>query len=183
MNNPFKPEVSGKWQPDKLSKDIISALTERIRNNGLLAPTASKARNSYEILESGYDRLHFRSTGLLTSIAIGLNDVNVRIDQMQANTLNYTIKYWTWAKYSIFLCFGILILVPGILYFTQYKIISQSMNEIPGAVNSIPLFIFLGNALFWGLLWPWILIAIHKKHACRALEHILMQENGKLLRK
>ncbi len=184
MNNPFAPRGTGTWTTEKLSKDIIPALTDRIRHGGLF-PKATNRRNNYEILESGYDRLHFRSVGILAGITIGLNDVRISIDHTCANTLVYSFKYRTWAKYSIYLCLGILIFLAGNLFIFRSAIPPDYFSEFKPANNGqlVAILLFSGNAVFWGLLWPWILIAIHRKHAARFLEYILKEENDKLLKK
>jgi len=105
MFNVFHPTYTGTHKPKSLSSDFITNLAKRIRSPGLFPP-ASKRRNRYEIVEQKQDSLRFRSVSFLTSIHIGLNDVTTRTDR-KTGEIRYDVSYWTWAKYTLGLCFFI----------------------------------------------------------------------------
>ena len=172
----FLPQFSGTYQPETISTQLMTNLSKRLTTGGVF-PLASSRRNRYEVLEHTDTALRFRSTSLLTGITIGLNDVSLRLDQSQPvqPAIHYHVRFWTWAKYAIFLCLGIIapcgifILPPlfGIDLVPPHYIAPVSQIKMVG----IPMLVF------WGLVWPWLLIALHKKHAARCLENILAEVN------
>jgi hypothetical protein len=166
MNSPFAPSFQGVYRPDALAPDFIPRLAARIRAG--LFPMASPSRNQYEIVEQTEDFLHFRSNGFLTGINIGLNDVRLRVDK-EAGEICYSVTYWVWAQYSIGLGLLLGIALAGVRPFLPER----------GAVNPILYWPFIA---FWCLVWPWVLIVLHKKPAVRCLNGIFQEVNASRVR-
>jgi|688.fasta_scaffold26815_8 hypothetical protein len=159
----FSPVTSGIFIA-KLNSNFISELAERVR--GGLFPLASKHRNAYEVIAQSHNTLHFRSSNFWTGINIGLNDVFVKLNQ--ADQVEYTIRYWTWTKYVVVL--GIALFLVGVVAITAGPKILPAVWFVE--VKRSP-WIGISMLVFWGLLWPWGMVAIHKRSVRRCFEQIL----------
>ncbi len=165
----FRPEFSGTYCPERLRPDFIAVLAGRVRSG--LFPLASKRRNRYAVVSESEKELRFRSEGLLSSISIGWNDVHARIDSApdSAPRVCYEVRYFGWAKYSVILC-----AIIGIALIAGWSLFGEKF----GARRSAAKPIFWAMVMFWCFVWPWILVAIHKRPAPRALERLLAEVNG-----
>jgi len=164
----FRPEFSGTYSPERVRPDFISALSHRVRKG--LFPLASERRNRYVVVSESEKELRFRSEGLLTSVTIGWNDVHVQIDSAQdsAAQVRHEVTYFGWARYVVVLCAMI-----GIALIASWSLFGQKF----GAQRSAAKPIFWAMLIFWGFVWPWILVAIHKRPAARALERLFAEVN------
>jgi hypothetical protein len=159
----FRPAFSGTFSPERLRPDFIAALAKRVRSG--LFPLASPRRNQYVIVEEAMARLRFRSKGLLSSITIGWNDVQVQIDLTPASpgtppAIHYGVTFWDWTRYSVLLCGAIAAsLIVG------FSLLGSKARPIPGSAKII-FWVMVG---FWGFIWPWILVVIHQRPAARML--------------
>ncbi len=172
MSSRFQPRYSGSHKPESLCNDFIQKLRARV-NKGLFS-MASSRRNQYKIVEQSETSLHFCSSSLLTGINIGLNDVQIQVDQTSGE-IRYDVSYWTWAKYSIFLCLGIGLVLGFFLLTPLFGLYLFPKDQYPPLivmkVGIIPM------VIFWGLVWPWILIPLHKGPASKCLAKILDEVN------
>ncbi len=164
----FRAEFEGTFTPERLREDFIAALGERVRR-GLL-PVASQRRNRYAVIEESDNELRFRSVGFLTSLNIGWNDVRVRVESAAggAPQIQYKVGYWAWAAYCVALCgvIGIVLIAAFLLFGSKLKG-QQAGGEV----------IFWAMVIFWGFVWPWVLVAMHKRPAARALERLFARLN------
>jgi hypothetical protein len=167
----FRPEFSGRYSPEKLRPDFIAALSERVRKG--LFPLASERRNRYAVVSESDRELRFRSEGLLTSVNIGWNDVHVQIDLAPASPgsppqIHYNATYWGWAKYGYGLCaiLGIALIACWLVFGTKFAPYGKAAK-----------WVFWPSVIFWGFVWPWILVAVHRRPAARALERLFAEVN------
>jgi len=165
----FRPEFSGTYCPETLRPDFIASLAERVRRG--LFPRASQRRNGYAVVSESEKELRFRSEGLLTAISIGWNDVQVQIESAphSAPRVCYEVRYFGWARYSVILCAFI-----GIALIAGWSLLGEKF----GARRSAAKPIFRAMVMFWCFVWPWILVAIHKRPAPRALERLFAEINS-----
>ncbi len=172
MLRTFRPEFSGTYSPERIRPDFISALAERVRRG--LFPGASERRNRYKVVNESEGELRFRSEGLLSAINIGWNDVQVQIDLAPETPgapprIHYRVTFFNWAAYGVALCgFIAVCLIAGLSTFG-----GKYVRDYPAAKT-----IFWVMVVFWGFVWPWILVALHKRPAAKALEHLLDEVNG-----
>ena len=164
----FTPITSGTYVAE-LSSDFLSALADRVRSG--LFPIAAASRNAYEVVSQDQQALRFRSTNLWTGINVGLNDVTVSLDD--SGQVKYTIKYWSWTKYAVALCMTLFLI--AVLSLTVGRAVLPAAWFVE--FDNAPWF-GISMLVFWGLLWPWILTAMHKKHARGCLEDILNDVNA-----
>lgn len=173
MRSIFYPGYSGSYKPESLRSDFIWMLAARV-DKGLL-PKTSKGRNKYEIVYATENTIRFRAVNFLSGINIGLNDVCIKVDR-EAGTIEYNVSFWTWARYCIFLCLGIG-LALGVLFLMPLMglyIFSRSYYPPLAEIKdwSFPM------VIFWGVIWPWILIIVHKRSAEKYLIKILDDVNN-----
>lgn len=168
----FRPEFSGTYSPEKIRPDFARALAERVRKG--LFPRASERRNRYKVVNESEGELRFRSEGLLTAITIGWNDVQVLIDLSPETPgdrpkIHYRATFFNWAAYGVALCgfIGICLIAAASIFGGKY------MVGYPAAKT-----VFWIMVAFWGFVWPWILVALHKRPAARLLERLLSEVNG-----
>jgi hypothetical protein len=163
MTSPFAASFEGFYRPDSLATDFLPRLAARIQSG--LFPMASPRRNQYEIVDQTGASMHFRSTGLAAGINIGLNEVRLRVDR-KAGVVYYSVTYWTWAQY----CIGLGLVLGVVLVVAAQLLLPQR-----GPANPLWVWSFAG---FWCLLWPWVLIALHKRPAARCLRGIFEEVNS-----
>jgi len=164
----FRPEFSGTYSPQSLRSDFLAAIAERVRRG--LFPRASERRNRYAVVTESEEELRFRSEGFLAAISSGWNDVHVRIDSAPGSPPNvrYDVRYFAWARYSVAFCALIAVgLIAG------WSLYGARFGAGQSAANTI----FWIVVFFWGFVWPWILVAIHRRPATRALERLLAAVN------
>jgi len=156
------PGFDGLYKPEKLSPKLLENLAQRVRAKKVF-PWATARRNQYVIAEESCQKLLYRAASLLTGAFVGLNDVTLRTDKTPG-AVHYRVRYWLWAGYCIGLsAFIVLVILSSILLFQDSGFTAYN------PFHSWVLWSMLG---FWGLLWPWILIAMHKLFAPKALIRI-----------
>lgn len=168
----FRPEFSGTYSPERIRPDFIGALAQRVRSG--LFPGASERRNRYKVVNESEGELRFRSEGLLSAITVGWNDVQIQIDLAPQTPgaqpkIHYRVMFFNWAAYGVALCGLIaLCLIAAASIFG-----GKFLGDYPAAKT-----IFWIMFAFWGFVWPWILVALHKRPAARLLERLLSEVNG-----
>lgn len=160
--NIFAPEHSGVFHLNHVPEDFTERMARRV-HDGLFIP-GSRVRANYSVRSRGGDVLHFGSDSVWTSINLGLNEVTLR--RTGPATVEFRFTYWTWLLYGVALCgfIGLFLLVG----FAALPAMRQAVNAQP-----LTTCFFWGMTIFWGLLWPWILVLLHKRPAARALERIV----------
>lgn len=170
----FHPSFEGEWSPENLASDFVRRMAARVRS-GLL-PAAKRRRNRYELLVETDESVRFRSTTLLTGANIGWNDVALRVDP-RGRTVTYRVAYWTWARYCIGLglalglLFGVLVVAPVVTgWFPFPETFYPARAEV----------VYFGLPImgFWCLVWPWVLIAMHKRPARAGFLGLLEEINS-----
>src|SRR5262249_43091414 len=102
----------------------------------------------------------------LTAYNIGLNDV--RLSRRGSNILHYQVSFWRWTRTAI--AHGLLL---GLVFAVCVAAIPEMWKQIAGQPFGILLFV--SQAVFWCVLWPWALTAFHRIFAERALRRILQE--------
>jgi len=160
---PFAPEFEGRVAAERIPDGFFHIVAARVQS-GLFVPGV-RARAQYEVTRVSADSLAFRASDLWTAANVGLNEVELQRDG--AGTIRYRVRFRKWTLYAVVLCGGIAVLLAlGWALGIRRSPADQPLGDI----------LFWGNIAFWGLAWPWILTALHRKPAARCLEGILRQE-------
>ena len=155
----------GSIEFDRLPTDWVERITRRIET-GLFTP-GSRRRADYVVRSRSAEAVSFSANDFWTAFKVGLNDVELH--RAEGNRVAYHGSFNRWAAYAaiqgVVVAGAILLLVlvwPG----------ARAEVERYGAWGW-PLLIFL--LAFFGLVWPRLLVVMHRRFASRALERIVRQ--------
>ena len=162
----FRPGFEGAVSVERVPDDFFDRMERRLAD-GLFVP-GRRTRASYRVTAKSADSLEFEAEGFLTAYAIGLN--HVRLRRTDRTTIGYQVSFARWTRYAVIhgllvgLAVGAPCLLPGV--WREVKSYAHGPQYYGGMV------------LFWALAWPWLLTAIHRPIASKALERILREELG-----
>ena len=114
-----------------------------------------------------------------TATSLGLNHVELR--QPMPGRIHYRVRYWRWASYVVGLS-GVVGVIGAALLLTldvRDYLVRHPASMIPGlsAEHSvITAWLMVG---FWGFVWPWILISLHKGPLRRLVTSIITDVDAK----
>ena len=167
----FVPYVEGTAGIGAPPRTFLAAFVQRVRT-GLL-PRAATRRTQYVVVEEAYDHLRFRAASWWTAINVGLNDVELTVHPQ--GRVRYAIRYWPWTAYAVCLCCAVGAVMAGVfLAIDPAAYISQhAESRIPGFTIGQHVAFAWTMVAFWGFVWPWILIALHKRPLRRLMERII----------
>ena len=150
---------------------FVAAFARRVES-GLLA---SRSRNHYLTSRQGADHLDFRAADWPTALNVGLNDVHLKAEP--DHSLNYTIRYRRWALFALMMGAAFLILFASVLLMMDMRgyFETHPASRVPGLSTNQNLAIAWALGLFWGLVWPWVLIFLHKRPLRRLMERIISE--------
>jgi len=178
--NVLKPEIEGDLPIHSSNECFIASLRQRVET-GLIAGHPGP-RQDYEVIQFGQKTIGVRATSWITAINVGLNDL--LLDFSESGTVSFQLRYWRWATYCIALC-GILGFA-GIAMFYAIDIRRYITNHpnarIPGLTIDQNVYLAWGNILFWGFIWPWILVATHKGQLKKLLARIFSEVDSNAIK-
>lgn len=160
----FSPTYRGSIELDTVPADFTDRIERRVES-GLFVP-GSRTRANYVVCDKSPDQIRFMANDFLTAYNIGLNTVVLK--RTGQHTITYRGRFWKWALFAVVQAFVIATLI------------GLALLALPGAreqISGYPGGLLLVGALlvFFGLIWPWILVAIHGRFAARAVERIVRQ--------
>lgn len=155
----------GSIEFDPLPTDWADRMARRIET-GLLTP-GSRRRANYVVRSKSSDAVSFSADDFWTAFNIGLNEVELR--RADGNRVAYHGSFSRWASYAA---------IQGLAVTGAVLIVVLFW---PGARAEVaryggwgwPLLIIL--LAFFGLVWPRVLVVMHRRFASRALERIVRQ--------
>ena len=91
--------------------------------------------------------------------------------------IEYRVRYWRWAAYAIGLggILGLIGLVLLVSVDVRGYIASHPSTQISGFSIDQQVIIAWMMVLFWGFIWPWLLIALHKRPLHRLVARIVSE--------
>jgi hypothetical protein len=121
------------------------------------------------------DELTIYAVDWWTAINVGLNDLTLRV--AHTGTVQYQVKYWRWAGYSIGLSalLGLTGLVPLLTADVRGYLARNLTRGLPGLSVDQNLLIAWVMVGFWGFVWPWLLIALHKRPLRQLVERLVRE--------
>lgn len=155
------------------TEPFISSFVRRIET-GLL-PGTSSLRSQYGVVRKEPEELRFRALNWWTAINVGLNDVVMAA--ASGGRVHYKVTYWRWASFVLALSGALgIVFIAGLLQFDVRSYVEQhAMSRIPGLSTNQNIVIAWALAIFWGFVWPWILIALHKRPLSRLMNRIIAE--------
>jgi len=162
----FRPEFSGEFVRDRLPADLLARIEWRV-TTGLFAP-GQRARANYRVVSSSRRSLEFEAADPLTAWNVGLN--RVQLVQTGPTSISFHVRFDRWARYCV---------LHGAILATAFVVAYGFLPGLREDLAASPANAILASCLigFWCLVWPWLLIALHRPFARRALERILSEES------
>jgi hypothetical protein len=167
------PAFDGKVNIASSDAAFLEGMKTRVQA-GLLTGK-SHWRSRYAIAGNTEEELAFRASGMMTAINVGLNEVTLRT--AGDHSLEYSVSYLRWAAYVVGLgaCLGIAFVLAFLFLDVEAQIGRYSFVADPVLNRSVGLAFFWILILFWAVVWPWILIAMHRPVARRLLDRIIRE--------
>ena len=155
------------------SAAFVSAFVRRLET-GLLSG-ASVSRSRYAVTQRHDTSLRFHAETFWTAIGVGLNDVELAASS--DGQVTYTIRFPRWAGYALGLSglLGAVLIVVFAMIDLRAYIARYPGSSFPGLSMNQNVAVAWGMALFWGFVWPWILIALHKRPLRRLMNRIISE--------
>jgi hypothetical protein len=87
------------------------------------------------------------------------------------------VQYWRWAGYALGVSaiLGIIGLSLLLAFDVRGYIASHAASRVPGLSIDQSLAIAWSMVLFWGFVWPWFLIALHKRPLRRLIARLIAE--------
>jgi len=165
------PSIEGVVPVRSSAERFLAAFRRRVAA-GLLAGRPHP-RSNYQVVHESAGVLRVRAADYLTAINIGLNELELRLPS--SGSVQFRVRYWRWAFYAIGLS-GVLGLIGLVLLLTfdaRGYIARHASARLPGLTIDANLAIAWAMVLFWGFVWPWLLIALHKRPLRRFIERLV----------
>ena len=157
----FTPEIEGAAPIQAARQPFFDAFRRRV-DAGLLTGRPHP-RSNYAVSEAGPIRLAVQAADWRTAINVGLNELEVEI--RQEGFVHFRVRYWRWTMYVFALSAVIGVTLFAFLAFVDVRsyLSGHPFSRLPGLSLSQNVAVAWLAALFWGFVWPWLMIPIHKK--------------------
>jgi len=160
-------------------QQFVAAFARRVETG--LVRGASERRSRYRVTHQDANGLAFRAADWLTAFNVGLNDVQAAASS--DGRVSYTIEYQRWAAYVLVLgaTVGIVLMAILLMFDMRGYIARHRASRFPGLSTDQNMAIAWAMAVFWGFIWPWILIALHKWPLRRLMDQIIAEVDAAAL--
>jgi hypothetical protein len=151
---------------------FVTAFVRRVKTG--LFSGASAPRNRYEVTREGGDSLHFRSAGWWTAIAAGLNEVDL---SAAAGRVRYKVRYGRWATFVLALSdvVGLALVLFFVFVDVREYLAAHPGAALPGLSLDQNVAVAWALAIFWGFVWPWVLILSRQRGLRRLTERLIAE--------
>ena len=169
----FAPQFSGTVKIRTPVAPFLRQFKQRMEAGLILGEPHWRWR--YVVEEFSDSELTFGAATFMTAINIGLN--RVTLHKVGPNQIEYKVTYRIWAAYCVVLG-AVLALIGFALYFfldIGEVIACQRILPDAGLNQAVGLAIYWGSIIGWGILWPWVLIGLHKSPVRKFLLRIISE--------
>ncbi|HEX2443424.1 MAG TPA: hypothetical protein VHJ77_05720 [Vicinamibacterales bacterium] len=165
----FLPRTVGTAPVRAQPEAFVRSFARRIET-GLLGPRRSR----YAISRQERHGLAFRAADWPTALSVGLNDVELTV---AAGHARYSIQYWRWAAYGVALsaAIGVGLAVLFLALDVREYVDRDLLWMIPGLTTDQNVAIAWSMVVFWGFMWPWILVGLHKRSLRQLMERLISE--------
>jgi hypothetical protein len=155
------PEIRGTLKITSEPEPFFKAFRRRVQYGLLTGKPHSRSKYMATLVDANH--LTVRAADWKSAINVGLNDME--FEWVGKGKLNYRVRYWRWTLYCVAL--GAVLAAIGIALVLTFDVRSY-LTAAPGRLmwglsveqNIMLLWAFI---VFWGFVWPWILVALHKR--------------------
>lgn len=168
----FLPEIHGTLTIRSEPEFFFRAFHRRV-TSGLLTGSPHR-RSKYVAKLVDAQHLSVRAADWTSAINVGLNDLD--FEWAGEATLRYRVRYWRWTFFCVAL--GAVLALLGIAlavvfdvraYLTQAPASMRWGLSIDQSITLLWTFI-----VFWGFVWPWLLVALHKRPLHALVKRLVM---------
>jgi hypothetical protein len=155
------PQIEGSVAVRSSAAQLVPALRQRVAAGLVLG--RPHPRSNYQVTEAGSTHVRVRAADWRTAINVGLNELDLRLAQPGA--VHFRVRYWRWAAYVLGLgaVLGLVGLVLLLAVDVRGYIAEHPRSRLPGLSIDENVAVAWTLVLFWGFVWPWLLIALHKR--------------------
>ena len=167
------PQINGTVSVRSSAVQFLQAFQQRVAAGLLTGKPAS--RSNYRVVDAGPDSLRIHAVDWWTAVNVGLNELELRLSQ--PGSVRYHVRYWRWAAYAVGLS-GVLGLIGVALLLTldvRGYIAGHTASRLPGLTTDQNVLMAWTMVLFWGFVWPWVLIAMHKRPLHRLVARLVRE--------
>ncbi len=165
------PHIAGTVAIRSSTTRFTQAFRQRVAS-GLLSGHPHP-RSNYRVIQDAAGELRVHAADWPTAINVGLNDVELRFPH--PGSVHYQVRYWRWASYVLalsgmmgFIGLGLLFTIDVRRYITR-----NATVRVPGLSVDQNALIAWALVVFWGFVWPWLLITLHKPFLRRLVERLV----------
>jgi len=171
--NVLSPRFNGKIDIASPTPAFFEAMKARVQVGLLTGKPHWRSR--YVVTGHTEQELAIHASDFITAINVGLNEIVLR--KAGDRSLEYSVIYWRWAAYVVGLgaLLGIALIVSFLLLGIESELGRYAFGADPASNRTIGVALFCALVLFWGGIWPWILIAMHKPFARKLLDRIIRE--------
>ena len=165
------PRIDGTVAIQSSPLEFAQAFKQRVAA-GLLTGSPHP-RSNYQVVEAGSDQLRVHAADWWTAINVGLNELELWFPQ--PGSVRYRVEYWRWAWYAIGLSgiFGLIGLLLIVTLDVRGYIASHPSAQVQGLSIDQSVLVAWMMVLFWGFVWPWLLIVLHKRPLRRLVTRLI----------
>lgn len=169
----LSPRIEGDVPIRSAGSQFLERFRHRV-SGGLLAGKPHP-RSNYTVIDNGPAHVAVRAADWWTAINVGLNDLDLAL--RDSGVVHYRVRYWRWSAYAI----GVSALLGsiGIALLSSLDvrayISGHPSSRLPWFSVEQNLAIAWLMVLFWGFVWPWMLIALHKRPLHRVIRRLIAE--------
>ena len=169
----LQPIIQGTCSIKSPAPEFFARMKQRVAA-GLLSGRL-QSRSNYIITQVEPTLLRIRAADWSTALNVGLNELELHVTQ--PGQVRYHVRYWRWAGYAIGLSAVLGAIGLAFLLLTDVRsyIEANPSRMIPGLSTEQNLFLAWTMVLFWGGVWPWLLIHLHQRPLRRLLERVISE--------
>ena len=167
------PEIEGTVSIRSPAGSFLQAFRERV-SAGLLTGRPHP-RSNYVVSEAASGVLVVRAADWWTAINVGLN--RLELQHVPPDLIRYDVRYWRWAAYALGLsgALGLVGLAMLLSLDVRGYVARHERSMIPGLSIEQNVAIAWVMVLFWGFIWPWLLMAMHKRPLRRLVTRLIAE--------
>jgi hypothetical protein len=167
------PQIDGTVTIRSPAGRFLQAFRQRVAT-GLLTGRPHP-RSRYTVTEAGPEHLTIGAADWWSAVNVGLNRVELR--QVQPGVLRYHVRYWRWAQYALGVSGGLGLV--GIVLLLSVDVRGYMARNPSAAISVLSIdqnvFVAWLMVLFWGFVWPWLLIALHKRPLRKLITRLITE--------
>lgn len=169
----FAPQTEGEVSIRASQVQFAEALRRRVAAR--LLTGQPHPRSKYALVQSAPGELRIQAADWRTAINVGLNDLHMRLER--PGLVHFSVRYWRWAAYALGVSGALALVGLGLLLTLDVRgyIARHPSSMIPGLSLDQHVLFAWAMVIFWGLAWPWLLIALHKRPLRRLIQRIIAE--------